>query len=54
VFQRYGAAMSWEMVGWSLTLYFGLTVLLSALSYYLIEAPVMRWRDVHYADRDAQ
>jgi peptidoglycan/LPS O-acetylase OafA/YrhL len=54
VLQRYGAAVSWGMLGWSLTVYIGLTVLLSALSYYLVEAPVLRWRDVHYADRDGQ
>jgi len=45
VLHRFGPATSWSMLGQSLLLYFGLTFGASALSYYLVEAPVLRWRD---------
>lgn len=45
VFQRFGPATSWAMLVQSLLCYFGLTFVASALSYYLVEAPVLRWRD---------
>lgn len=51
---NYGSASSWEMLAYSLTVYFGLTVILSALSYYLVEAPVLRWRDAHFPDQQSQ
>lgn len=45
VLHQFGPATSWPMLGQSLLLYFGLTFGASALSYYLLEAPVLRWRD---------
>jgi peptidoglycan/LPS O-acetylase OafA/YrhL len=51
---HYGYASSWGMLAHSLTVYFGLTVILSALSYYLVEAPVLRWRDAHFPDQQIQ
>ena len=47
VLQRFGPATSWAMLGQSLLCYFGLTFVASALSYYVVEAPVLRWRDRH-------
>ena len=52
VFNQYGYATSWGMVATSLALYFGLTFLASAISYYGVEAPVLRWRDRQFTDMD--
>jgi len=51
VFHQYGFATSWGMVVTSLAMYFGLTFLAATISYYGVEAPVLRWRDRHVTDR---
>ena len=45
VLLRFGPATSWATLGQSLVLYVGLTFGMSAISYYLVEAPILRWRD---------
>jgi peptidoglycan/LPS O-acetylase OafA/YrhL len=51
VFHQYGFATSWGMVVTSLAMYFGLTFLAATISYYGVEAPVLRWRDRHVTER---
>jgi peptidoglycan/LPS O-acetylase OafA/YrhL len=52
VFHQYGSATSWAMVITSLAMYFGLTFLAATISYYAVEAPVLRWRDRHITERE--
>ena len=52
LFNHYGYATSWGMVATSLGLYVGMTFFASALSYYGVEAPVLRWRDRYFPDMD--
>jgi peptidoglycan/LPS O-acetylase OafA/YrhL len=53
LFNHYGYATSWGMVATSLGLYVGMTFLASAVSYYGVEAPVLRWRDRQFPDMES-
>jgi peptidoglycan/LPS O-acetylase OafA/YrhL len=44
----FGPATSWSMLAAVLFLYAVLTLGAAALSYYAVEAPVLRWRDKRY------
>lgn len=51
LFQHYGYATSWSMATQSVVLYFGMTFLAATVSYYAVEAPILRWRDRYVTER---
>jgi peptidoglycan/LPS O-acetylase OafA/YrhL len=53
VFYHNGYATSWGMAAQSLVWYFGLTFLAATMSYYGVEAPVLRWRDRRVTERES-
>lgn len=46
----YGSGQDWVSIGRNSLLYLGGTLLLAAASYWLVERPVLAWRDSRYAD----
>lgn len=50
----FGVATSWPMLGGVLLLYMGTVFGVATVSYLLVEAPVLRWRDSHFPDQRTQ
>ncbi len=47
----FGAATSWPMLGGVLLLYMVIVFGVATVSYRLVEAPVLRWRDAYFPDQ---